>query len=832
MSLTAAPKKPELLAPAGNLEAGLAALQFGADAVYLGLKRFSARAEADNFDLAELDQLVGYAHGREVKRRVFVALNTLVQQHELGELLGVLGPLADIGPDAIIVQDLGLADILRRSFPELSLHASTQLAAHNLEGVQALARLGFRRVTLARELTLEEIRWIVSEAPCEIETFVHGALCYAYSGTCLFSSHLTGRSGNRGRCAYPCRDEWKIEATDGQPAAVPGQGGYAFSMKDLCLTGLVEELAEAGVASLKIEGRKKSPLYVAAAVRAYRRLLDGEVSVEDQKGLEEDIQAVFSRPSTTLYLRSRRNREVIEPAVVGHQGIPIGQVEQIVRKDDAVFIRFRSSRALGLHDGLQIELLYLGKMFGFGVEELWVNAGQEGIRARSVSQAEEGARVEVRLPEGYPTIPRNARVFCSSSQEVKARYRLVRPGAKDCRNPRPLDIALAVDEHGLRLRARLEGGPLGEAVTAELALEGPLDPAKNQDQLAPAARSSLEKLGDTRFDLRGFTYVNPQGLFVRLSALNHARRLLIERLEETLSVQQRAREERLCGLWLGEPERVGLPASPAAVLRWGIKLDRIATLLDLLAEGDPGVEEITLDIGLDPLDALREGLARAGGLFPRARLRLALPIITRLHEQGPLQDKIEALRQAGYTAWEGANISALSRLGREDAFADWPLYALNRPAIRALLADGFRGVTLSPEDDGENLGALLGSHGAELTLIVYQDTPLFVSESCPLSALTRQCPGPERCAVERLSMRSFHGNRVEVSLHDCRAVVVNVEPFSLAHRIPELLPRGLCRVRADFMVRPYQPAEIRAVLQRLRAFERLGHEGNYARGLQ
>ncbi|HET6439590.1 MAG TPA: peptidase U32 family protein, partial [Anaeromyxobacter sp.] len=265
------PRRPELLAPAGGPEAGLAALQQGADAVYLGLKRFSARADAQNFTLEELDQLVGYARSLEPSRRVFVAVNTLVLDAELDGLVEALGAVADVGADALIVQDLGVARVARRHFPELELHASTQLAAHGRAAVETLRDLGFARVTLARELTLAEIREAAAVPGVEVETFVHGALCYSYSGLCLFSSQVVGRSGNRGQCAYPCRDRWEVAAVNGRPPGPELGGGFAFSMKDLALPDHVGALREAGVACLKIEGRKKGPLYVAAAVDFYRR---------------------------------------------------------------------------------------------------------------------------------------------------------------------------------------------------------------------------------------------------------------------------------------------------------------------------------------------------------------------------------------------------------------------------------------------------------------------------------------------------------------------------------------------------------------------------------
>ena len=239
---------PELLAPAGTPEAAWAALAYGADAVYAGLSRFSARAEAGNFTAESLDELIGYAH--HLGRRVYVTFNTLVQQGELNAALETLATIRDLNADGVIVQDMGVVRMAQKNFPQLRLHASTQLAIHNLAGAKQLAALGFKRVVLARELSLKSIEHISKNCGIETETFIHGALCYSYSGLCLFSSHLLGRSGNRGRCAYCCR----------QPFESGGETTLPFSMKDFSAAAHLPELISAGVASLKIEGRMKSPL--------------------------------------------------------------------------------------------------------------------------------------------------------------------------------------------------------------------------------------------------------------------------------------------------------------------------------------------------------------------------------------------------------------------------------------------------------------------------------------------------------------------------------------------------------------------------------------------
>jgi len=269
------------MAPAGGPEAGYAALAYGADAIYLGLPRFSARAEAVNFPLDDIDAITAYAHALSPRRRVFAALNTLILERELDGIIESLGALSEIGVDALIVQDLGIYRVAQRHFPEFRLHASTQMAVHNRAGVERLRELGFARATLARELTLDEIRDCAAVPGIEAEVFIHGTLCYAYSGLCLMSSHLLGRSGNRGRCAYLCRD--RFSSPD------EGKGSFLFNMKDLALPSRIDALREAGVASCKIEGRMKGPLYVAATVKYYRRLLDGGLDAAGRAECEADI---------------------------------------------------------------------------------------------------------------------------------------------------------------------------------------------------------------------------------------------------------------------------------------------------------------------------------------------------------------------------------------------------------------------------------------------------------------------------------------------------------------------------------------------------------------
>lgn len=282
-------KHAEILAPAGGEAQLRAAVLCGADAVYLGLRGFNARAGAENFDENTLPQTVGWCHARGV--RVYVTLNTLVTDRELPQWLHSLDAVAAAGVDGVLVQDLGLAKIIRQRYPTLPLHASTQMTIHNLAGARLLEEMGFAQVVLARELSKEEIAAICAGTSMRCEVFVHGALCMSVSGQCYLSSVLGERSGNRGRCAQPCRLDFKSHGR-----------GYALSLKDLTLTDRLRELEALGVASFKIEGRLKRPEYVAAAVTACRQSLAGEVPDL------ETLQSVFSRSGfTDGYYTARRD---------------------------------------------------------------------------------------------------------------------------------------------------------------------------------------------------------------------------------------------------------------------------------------------------------------------------------------------------------------------------------------------------------------------------------------------------------------------------------------------------------------------------------------------
>ncbi|MDR1195467.1 MAG: U32 family peptidase [Endomicrobium sp.] len=307
-------KKIEILAPAGSKEAFIAAIEAGADAVYCGLRDFSARSKAGNFTTAEFFNYVNYAHKNNVK--VYAAFNTLIKQNELKKALNCINAIAQAQADAVIVQDFGIANIIKNYFPKLNIHSSTQMALHNSYGVLQAQKAGFKRVVLARELSLNDIKTISQKTSAELEIFCHGALCFSVSGLCLMSSFIGGLSGNRGNCAQPCRRKWNFKNKE----------GFYISPKDLDLSAYIKELKNSGISSLKIEGRMKSAQYVYKTVKAYKML----VSSDDDKNIFEAgnlLSQDFARQKTTFNF-AQKSRDIFTPEIPKQLGAWLGKIEE------------------------------------------------------------------------------------------------------------------------------------------------------------------------------------------------------------------------------------------------------------------------------------------------------------------------------------------------------------------------------------------------------------------------------------------------------------------------------------------------------------------------
>ena len=361
----------ELLSPAGSMESLKAGIQNGADAIYLGGSSFGARASATNFDNDELIEAVKYTKLRNVN--IFVTVNTSIKETEVEELISYTDFLYKIGVDAIILSDIGVAEVLRKRYPNMELHASTQISAHSLNDVLELKKVGFNRVVLARELSIEEIKEICDNVDIDIEVFIHGAICISYSGQCLMSSMLGDRSGNRGRCAQPCRQSYKlINKTTGKIIDV--NGNYLLSPKDLCSIENIEKILDTGVKSLKIEGRMKRPEYVAVVTSRYRKTIDNYINnkiTDDKKALKEDLEAIFNRKFTSGYLMSKNGSDIINLDKPNNVGVKVGEVLSFNSKKNKLKIKLSSKLSKG--DGINLgggsigRIIKNGEIFDFGV---------------------------------------------------------------------------------------------------------------------------------------------------------------------------------------------------------------------------------------------------------------------------------------------------------------------------------------------------------------------------------------------------------------------------------------------------------------------------------
>jgi putative protease len=365
--------KPELLAPAGNIESFFGAIQSGADAVYLGLKKFSARATAANFTIDELATLMPFAHKRGV--RIYIALNSQIVSNQVPQLLDTLNSLASLKPDALIVQDAGIFHLARRWFPGFKLHASTLTAAHNTAGVNALQAIGAGRVVLARELNLEEIEKICQGTKAELEIFIHGALCYSYSGLCLTSSFRGGRSGLSGECVQPCRLKFRQGNKE----------GFFLSCNDLCALSLIPRLKRLRIAAFKIEGRMKPAAWVANVVKAYRLVLDAESGDEEQQALIKAQELIAQAPSRRLssgHFDQTGAGQILAPHRSGSSGAWSATVKSVL--PNRVLIDLRSPIAKG--DRLRPESSIGREQEAFTVSQLFDGAGKSILSAQTGAQ--------------------------------------------------------------------------------------------------------------------------------------------------------------------------------------------------------------------------------------------------------------------------------------------------------------------------------------------------------------------------------------------------------------------------------------------------------------
>lgn len=739
----------ELLAPAGSREALIAAVAAGADAVYLGYTAFGARAGAVNFDDEAIAWAIGFCRLYHV--RVYVTVNTLIKDQEMRDADRVLGLVEGLGADGIIVQDLGIAALAREKHPGLALHASTQMAVHNASGALFLKRSGFERVVLARECALKEIQR-AAQAGLAVEVFVHGALCCSVSGQCLFSSTLGQRSGNRGRCAQPCRLNYSFGE----------MRGALLSPRDLMLRDKLPELKKAGVTSLKIEGRMKRPEYVYVVTDAYRKALDeleaGRFHPADREEREALMQIFHRGGFMPGYAFGCQDAGVIAPERVNHFGVTVGRVTRA----DKGFAYLAMAKPL--HDGDQLQLRGLGPDEEAVYSGPPIPAGGEAkLRLRPGSRAQAG---------------QEAARLTDASQMAAAR--------KAAPEPIPVWMELWANVGEALCLTVSDGESKGTVWGTEVVQAAKSRPFSKED-----GERSLGKLGDTPFRLEGLT-VFTRNAFVPVSQLNDLRRRaaaeLIKERVNAFGPSKKPRQE----VWRAQPSKVKSPwglQAPGRLIAWCRTLEQAKAAFN-------GADQIWLE----PEDLRPQALESLLNHWPRGAW-LTLPVQCREDTLQTLWETV--LRHRSVLG--GVTLGSIGQLGRE-----WPLPVaagpgvpvMNGPAARELAANGVTLACASAELSEEEWQGLIKA-GVPLALPVYGRTRLMVLNHCPARTALGLDKGRESCRLcdedrpESLRGRVLNGRRgaeypmLRTRLPEgCLVSLYNNSPLNLTMEAPRLQALG------------------------------------------
>jgi len=498
-------KKIELLSPAGNMECLKAAIDAGCDAVYLGGKSFGARAFSKNFNDNEIIDAINYAHLYGVK--IYVTMNTLVYENETTDFLNYVEFLHKHNVDAIIIQDLGMFDLVRKTFPNLELHASTQMHIHNLDGTQLMEKLGMKRVVLARETSINEIKRIKENSNIDLEIFIHGALCISYSGQCLMSSLIGGRSGNRGTCAGSCRLKYDIITSQGKKL---NTGSYPLSTKDLNSLEYLQELIESGITSLKIEGRMKSKEYVYMVTSIYRQAIDsyyqtGKISFNKNDLLK--LKKIFNRQYTKGFLNNAQNQEIINDYRPNHQGVEIGKIIDYHKG----IAKIKLTDTITIGSGLRV----ISKK-----EDVGINVNDFYINNRLVKTAYKGDIISIKT---------NTPVTVNSPVLITTDAKIINEIAtKIATNPRkiPIDMTFTC-QTTQNITLTISDGYNNVTVTGDIP-----EHAQNNPTTKETIKEKLSKLGDTIYKLNNIIINLDEKLFIPLKSLNELRRQAIELLNK------------------------------------------------------------------------------------------------------------------------------------------------------------------------------------------------------------------------------------------------------------------------------------------------------------
>lgn len=780
-------RPPELLAPAGSLDAVRAAVANGADAVYLGAARFNARDEGAQLSLEELGQACALAHGRGV--RVYLTFNVLIKSHELADALQYLGECVARGIDAAIVQDLGVVRLIQRVFPALEVHGSTQMTVHDEAGARVMERLGVERVVLARENTLEDIRRIREAVPAlGLETFVHGALCISYSGQCYMSGMISERSANRGSCAQSCRKDYTL--TD-VPTGRSLDRGYLISARDLAAQDHLPRLAELGVGCLKVEGRKKRPEYVATVTRAYRGWLDrvgaGEMAGPPEAEEVRPLVQIFSRGNTGGMYGGRAGREYITRSHPDNRGVPLGEV--IGRVQRAVRVAVAHPLAVGDGVGFEPPEGIGGAPMGGSVIEVRPEGGDGGWHRQAI--VVRGGQGVVLPSTGWRVVRSSDATLLREAQDTYAGVAL--PAV---RGTRAVDVRV-FGHAGAPLKAVWTSGALEVVVRGEV----PLAPASQRALDMAQLRQQFGRLGGTPFVLAAVDTAGlGDGLFLPVSELNRLRQEAVGALEEQVAwqVDGEAMEEtaRIAAAVAEVPVVAAPPQEPGAAAP-AFQLRAVVYDVDMGREAAAhGATEVVLDPFLRHpappvarVRALADSLAASG-----VGVRLRMPTIVRPEERRRL-DKWLGLGLPLQTGHVGL-LAEWAAEGR-DVVGDYAVNAFNPHTAAFLRELGASRVVASIELTTAELTELVAPwRGAGFEVVVFGRPEGMTIEHCVLSAAFDRVPTTCRdLCVQRhphVTLTDPAGYTFPVATDSaCRNRLLHSRPIDGAEFLPALWDAGV-----------------------------------------
>ena len=757
-------KEIELLAPVGSFDSLKAAVQNGANAVYLGGKDFSARASANNFDREELKEAVKYAHIRDV--RVFVTTNTLIKQNELEDFVEYAKFLYDIDVDAIIMQDIGAAMLIHELLPDFELHASTQMVAHSLEDVQYLESIGFKRVVLARELTVEEIKYICDNANVDIEIFVHGALCVCYSGGCLMSSMIGNRSGNRGRCAQPCRQKYTmIDISTGEE--IHNNGVYLLSTKDLNTIEEIDKIIDTGVLSLKIEGRMKKPEYVATVIKSYRDAIDEyettkKVNISDET--MEDLYTIFNRKFTKGLILGEVGEEVMNSNVPNNQGLYVGKVVDYNKKAKRLKIKLEGTLKKG--DGINLGGGTIGRI----------------IKGKDITQI--GYKGETIELDFIGEAKKNQLVFKTSDTDLIDRAQKTYTQDKEfAKSLIDAEISIKLDSYPeLRLIDKNENIV---TVQGDKLVEKALKVALSEEKI----ETQIKKLGNTPYEIDQLKINLDEGVSMPISLINQMRREAIELLDNArISVKGRMYKDNDIKY---SPKIYSRNADNKSKIR--VKVNNIEALKSIL----------NLDIDMiyyEDVSTIEQAMTMANA--NNKKLIYSAPRIVRNREYKRLEKSDEYCK-------DHVQISALGQVKyyKENSESvkfdvDYYLNPFNSETINHYKKEGAETVCISQELNLHEIKETTQYTDLEIETVAYGYIPMMLSEYCPMGVVARSCKKDKRCAnckESKYVLRDFKGEEYRVSQDIfCRSTIYNSSANCLINNLDELSEAGINIFRLDF----------------------------------